>query len=228
MLDLMLFAVWPYVAVAVCLVGLVWRWRVDQFGWTTLTSLLSEKRILNWASPLFHVGALLVILGHVAGLLIPKAWTVALGVPPATYHLVAVSLGVVAGAMLTVGTVALVLRRFILRTRLRLVTRRGDIVMYVILGLQIVLGLWQTIGFTALEARPSFDYRDSVSLWFRSIFVLQPDVAAMTPAPWAFKAHAALAFALIAVWPFSRLVHVFSIPIGYLTRPAIVYRHQGS
>ncbi|MCL2316574.1 MAG: respiratory nitrate reductase subunit gamma [Actinomycetia bacterium] len=227
MIDILAFAVWPYAALAVFVVGHVWRWRADQFGWTTRTSELMEKRILAWASPCFHVGTLLVIFGHVAGLLVPKSLTEAMGVSEAAYHAFAVGAGLVSGAVFVVGVVGLALRRFILKTRIRLVTRPGDVVLYVVLVAQVVLGMWQTIGYSTLQPGV-FDYRDSVSIWFRSVFWLHPDSALMGGAPLVFQLHAVAGFAFFAVWPFSRLVHAWSIPLGYLTRPAIVYRHQGA
>jgi len=226
--GMVFFGVWPYVALAVFVVGHWWRWRTDQFGWTTRTSELSEKRWLLWGSPLFHVGALLVILGHIVGLLVPASATAAMGVSEAAYHMSAVGLGIVSGAVLTVGVVILVLRRFILHTRLRLVTRPGDVVVYVLIGLQVVLGLCETLGYGLLNIQPGFDYRGSVSIWFRSVFYGNPAIGLMSGAPLLFQFHAVVGFAIFAVWPFTRLVHVWSVPFGYLTRPPIVYRVPAS
>ena len=71
------------------------------------------------------------------------------------------------------------------------------------------------------------NYRETVSVWFRSIFILQPDGEAMTLAPLSFQIHALIGMALFALWPFTRLVHAFSAPVGYLFRPYIVYRSRG-
>jgi len=219
-----LFAVWPYLALAVFAVGHVWRWRADQFGWTTRTSELTEKRWLVVASPIFHTGLLLAIVGHLAGLLIPASVTEAMGISEAVYHALAVGIGTFAGLLVVAGLVLLVLRRFIWQTRLRLVTRPGDIVVYVLLGAQIVLGLIETVGYSLFNLQPGFDYRASVSVWFRSVFYAHPNVDLIAAAPLVFQIHAVVGFALFAVWPFSRLVHVWSVPFGYLTRPLIVYR----
>jgi nitrate reductase gamma subunit len=77
-----------------------------------------------------------------------------------------------------------------------------------------------------LHVNGEYDYREGVSLWFRSIFAFQPDASLMPEAPLGFQLHALLAFALFALWPFTRLVHVFSAPVGYLARPYIVYRSR--
>jgi nitrate reductase gamma subunit len=95
--------------------------------------------------------------------------------------------------------------------------------MYAVLGTVIVLGLANTV---VANVFGHYDYRDGVSIWFRGIFLLQPHPALMAAAPIGFKLHGLAAFCLFALWPFTRLVHVFSAPLGYLTRPYIVYRSR--
>ncbi|MDR3106718.1 MAG: respiratory nitrate reductase subunit gamma, partial [Bifidobacteriaceae bacterium] len=92
----LVFGIWPYLALAVCLAGHIWRWRTDQFGWTARTSQLLERRWLSWGSPLFHTGALIAVMGHTAGLLAPASVTTALGVGEHAYHRMAVIGGAVA------------------------------------------------------------------------------------------------------------------------------------
>ena len=103
-------------------------------------------------------------------------------------------------------------------------TTRNDKIMYVLLMTTIVLGLGTTV-LGNLTGHPH-DYRLTVAPWFRSIFYLHPDTALILQAPLGFRLHVLAAWALIAFWPFSRLVHVFSAPLGYLTRPYIVYRSR--
>jgi nitrate reductase gamma subunit len=105
-----------------------------------------------------------------------------------------------------------------------------DKVMYAVLGAVIVLGMWNTVasgvfGLGGTEG-DHYNYREGVSVWFRSIFELNPDSRAMADAPLGFQLHGLLACGLFALWPFTRLVHVFSAPLGYLTRPYIVYRSR--
>ena len=222
-LDIMLWVVVPYVAVAVFVVGHFWRYRYDKFGWTTRSSQLYESRLLRLGSPLFHFGILLVALGHVGGVLVPKSWTEAVGVGETAYHAVAVGLGVLAGACTLVGAAILVYRRRTVGPVFS-ATTRNDKVMYVLLVGAIVLGLGTTV-LGNLTDHPH-DYRESVSPWFRSIFYFRPEPELMAAAPIGFQLHALVAWALFAFWPFSRLVHVFSMPLGYLTRPYIVYRSR--
>ena len=98
--------------------------------------------------------------------------------------------------------------------------------MYAVLALVILLGMWNTIAGSLLTIGGEYNYRDGVSPWFRQIFWFQPDASLMAGAPIGFKLHAFFAFLLFAMWPFTRLVHVFSAPIGYFTRPYIVYRSR--
>lgn len=225
-MDTIWYVAIPYAALAVFVVGHVWRYRVDQFGWTTRTSQLFEKKWLAWGSPLFHFGALLAILGHAAGLLIPASWTDALGISEHLWHTTAVAMGTFAGVLVCAGLAILVARRFVLSRRMRLVTTRMDVVLYVILTVEIALGMAQTVGVNIFGG--GYDYRESVAVWFRQIFYLQPDASLLASAPLVYRLHAITAFALLAVWPFTRLVHVWSVPIGYLSRPFVVYRRRGT
>lgn len=219
----LLWAVFPYLCLAVFVGGLIWRYRYDKFGWTTRSSQLYGGRLLHIGSPLFHFGILFALLGHVAGLVIPKAWTDALGISQDAYHWVAVVGGLISGAMICVGFVLLVFRRRTTKSVFN-ATTTNDKVMYLVLGLVILFGMWNTIS-TMIDHH--HNYRETVSPWFRSIFWLQPQPELMAHAPFQFQAHALLAFLLLLIWPFTRLVHAFSAPIGYLTRPYIVYRSKG-
>jgi nitrate reductase gamma subunit len=226
MWDTLLFVVLPYVCLAIFVVGHVWRYRNDQFGWTTRTSQVLEKRWLAWGSPLFHFGALFAILGHAAGLLVPTSWTRALGISDHVYHVVAVAAGTVAGVVLCAGLVILLLRRFYVSDRIRVVTTPMDRVLYVLLTVEIGVGMWQTVAINVFGS--GYEYRGTVSVWFRQLFVLQPDPSLITAAPAVYGWHAVLACLLLAIWPFTRLVHVWSVPVAYLARPYVVYRQRSA
>jgi len=223
-LDILLWGVLPYVIALVLVAGLVWRYRYDQFGWTTRSSQLYESRLLRIASPLFHVGLLVVLAGHLMGLLIPKGFTDRF-VTQETYHLVALTAGTLAGIATLVGIALLVYRR---RTTgpVFLATTRNDKLMYVVLVAVIVFGLVATLTGDQTPTGEHHNYRETVSVWFRSLLVLQPDIAAMAAATWQFKLHILIGLALFALVPFSRLVHAFTVPLHYLFRPYIVYRSR--
>ncbi|WP_196442221.1 respiratory nitrate reductase subunit gamma [Planomonospora sp. ID67723] len=222
-LDVALWVVAPYVALTVFVLGHVWRYRYDKFGWTTRSSQMYESGLLRIGSPLFHFGILVVALGHIGGLVIPKSWTEALGVSEELYHLVAVVLGTIAGVA-TLGGIAILIYRRRTVGPVFTATTRNDKLMYLVLGVTIVLGLAATVAANIIGG--GYDYRTTISPWFRSIFYFQPDPALMAGAPLLFKLHALSALLLFAIWPFTRLVHMLTAPVGYLTRPYVVYRSR--
>jgi nitrate reductase gamma subunit len=221
-MDTFLWVVFPYICLTAFVVGHFWRYRYDKFGWTTRSSQLYEDRLLRLGSPLFHFGILFVFLGHVMGLGVPKSWTEAVGISEGMYHFLAVSIGTLAGIGTVVGMAILIYRRRTVGPVFSATTVM-DKVMYLFLAAVILLGLWNTVASNILD---HFDYRESVSVWFRGIFRFDLMPELMAEAPPGFQAHALIAFGLFALWPFTRLVHVFSAPLGYLTRPYIVYRSR--
>jgi nitrate reductase gamma subunit len=217
-----LWVVVPYICLTIFVVGHGWRYRYDKFGWTTRSSQLYEARLLRLGSPLFHFGILVVLLGHVMGLGVPKSWTEAVGISEDAYHVMAVGMGTVAGVCTVVGMAILIYRRRVTGPVFSATTKM-DKTMYLVLAIVILLGLANTI---IANIFGHYDYREGVSIWFRGLFRfdLHPDL--MAEAPIGFQLHGLAALLLFALWPFTRLVHVFSAPLGYLTRPYIVYRSR--
>lgn len=222
-LQIILWVAVPYAAIAVFIVGHIWRYRYDKFGWTTRSSQTYENRLLRWGSPMFHLGILMVIAGHVVGLLIPREWLYAIGISEEIYHFGATALGTMAAALTLAGLAILIYRR---RTvgPVFLATTVMDKVMYVFLGATLGFGTLATVVHQLFG--PGFHYRETISPWIRGILIFQPDVSLMEHVPILFQLHVLTAFALFALWPFTRLVHVFSAPVGYLFRPYIVYRSR--
>jgi respiratory nitrate reductase gamma subunit len=141
-----------------------------------------------------------------------------------TYRWFAAIAGAVAGLVCVVGFVGLVYRRAT-NVRVRRTTSRTDLLVYTLLTVLIGLGVYMTIVHNLIAKTP-YDYRDSVSLWWRSLFILQPNVDAVQDANTVYQVHAIIAWAFWAVFPFSRLVHAWSIPLQYLGRPYILYRRR--
>jgi nitrate reductase gamma subunit len=223
-MNTVLWGVLPYLMVVILVSGTIWRYHYDKFGWTTRSSQLYESRLLRIGSPLFHFGILIVLIGHLGGLVIPESWTDAVGISEDVYHFNALLFGGIAGACTLVGILILIYRR---RTTgpVFMATTRNDKVMYVVLVAAIVLGLWTTL--VAVGAgHDAHNYRESVSPWFRSLFVLQPDIESMAAAPVQFHVHTLVGMALFAILPFTRLVHALTAPVHYLFRPYIVYRSR--
>jgi nitrate reductase gamma subunit len=222
MVDVLLWVVLPYVVLAVFVLGHVWRFRYDKFGWTSRSSQIYESKLLRIGSPMFHFGIIGIFFGHVIGLGIPKTWTSAIGITNHMYHLMAVTIGLAAAVACVGGFLILLYRR---RTNRRVfgATTPGDKLMFLMLGLTIAFGICATLVHSTFGV---YDYREGVSIWFRQFWTLHPDVTLMADAPLFFQLHILSALLLFAIWPFTRLVHVFAAPVGYLTRPYIVYRSK--
>ncbi|WP_029287891.1 respiratory nitrate reductase subunit gamma [Cellulomonas sp. HZM] len=223
-MDVVLWGVLPYLVIATLVLGTVWRYRYDKFGWTTRSSQLYESRLLRIGSPLFHFGILVVLVGHIGGLVIPESWTEAAGISETQYHVTALVMGGIAGVCTLTGIVILIVRR---RTTgpVFMATTKNDKAMYVLLVGAIALGLLTTLVAVGAGAE-AHDYRQTVSPWFRSLFRLDPDVDAMAAAPVQFHVHVLVGMLLFAAWPFTRLVHAFTAPVHYLFRPYVVYRSR--
>ena len=136
----------------------------------------------------------------------------------------ALILGGVAGVATLAGVAILVYRR---RTTgpVFMATTRNDKGMYLVLVAAIVAGLATTLLSTGVVGEQA-DYRETVSPWFRSLFVFQPDIDAMAASGLAFQLHTLIGMVLFVIWPFTRLVHAFTAPLHYLFRPYIVYRSR--
>jgi nitrate reductase gamma subunit len=221
--DWLLWVVIPYVCLTVFVVGHVWRYRRDQLTWTTRSTQLLEGRWLRPGILLFHLGLLAVIGGHVLGLLVPKSLTDAAGLPEWAYHDLSVTMGTLSGTAMTVGFLILVVRRGA-TPRVRSATSHLDIATYTLLGIVMLSGMAETVGRNLLGG--GYDYRATVAPWFRGLFALRPDPGLMASAPLIYQVHITLAFLLLALWPFSRLVHAWSVPVAYLRRSPILYRSR--
>lgn len=219
--SLLLWIVLPYVTIAVFVVGHIWRWRVDQYGWTSRSSQLQESRWLAIGGPIFHYATFAAIAGHVLGILVPASWTSALGIDEGLYHAISAVLGAIAGVGVVVGLLVLAARR-VGHPRVAATTSRMDMVVFALLAVVIALGLAETILVNLLG--PGYDYRATVALWFRGLFLLDPQPALMDGAPLLYQVHVTIAWALFLVWPFSRLVHAWSYPLLFLGRPWVLYR----
>ena len=221
-LDIMLWSVLPYAAIGSFVVGSIWRYRYDKFNWTTRSSQIYEGKLLRIAGPLFHLGLFAVIGGHIVGLLIPKKWTDAVGISQEMYHVGAISIGGLAGVATLLGIALLIYRRRTTDTVFA-ATTKNDKTMYIFLVATLLAGCAATLS-SAGVIGTEHNYRESVSPWFRSILLFRPDAALMANTPLAFRIHAVVGMLLFIIWPFTRLVHAMTAPLGYMFRPPIIYR----
>ncbi len=222
--DLLLWVALPYACLGVFVSGHVWRYRRDQLGWTARSTQLLERRLLMVGSLLFHFGLLAVAGGHVLGILVPSSWTEAVGIGERGYHVLALAAGGTAGAAMTAGLAILLYRRARVPA-VRATTSRVDaLVTYPLLVAVVGLGIAAVIS----NAIGAYDYRETVSPWFRGVFSFAPDGELMAGAPFLFQAHALSAWLLLAAWPFTRLVHVWSVPVAYLVRAPLLFRSRSA
>ncbi|MEU1199033.1 respiratory nitrate reductase subunit gamma [Streptomyces sp. NPDC005813] len=221
-MSTLLWGALPYIAFALLVAGLLWRHRYDKFGWTTRSSQVYESRLLNIASPAFHYGILFVLAGHLVGLFVPESWTRSLGVSEHTYHLFSLYGGTAAGVLTVLGIVLLIYRRRTNSPVFR-ATTVNDKLMYVVLLGAIVMGMIAKLTHTSGDG---YDYRETIAPWARSLFTLRPRTELMEGVPVLYQVHAVIGMALIALVPYTRLVHMFSAPVQYLFRPYVVYRSR--
>ncbi len=215
------WGVFPYICLAVMIVGTLYRYQSNQLRWGSKSSELLEKKLLTVGSMLFHVGILFVFGGHVAGLLVPVEFYNAIGVSSELYHGAAIVLGGLSGLVALAG-ISILLYRRIANARVRMNSDISDYVSDGLLWLVILLGLAFTLGYSIVHG--PYEYRATVGPWIRSVLTLQPDIALMAGVPLLLQVHIALAFLLFGISPFTRLIHIYSMPIGYLTRAPLLYR----
>lgn len=212
MLDLVLFVAFPYIAITLALFGGIYRYFTDRFSYSTQSSQFLENRTLFWGSVPWHYGVLLILSAHVLALLFPDQWAVLIGDPARLYVLEVIGLALALTA--TAGIALLILRRLRFR-RIFVLTTIWDWVLLVTLLAQVALGFW-----IALVYRWGSDWYLHTSVpWLVSLFTLNPQTQFVTSLPWIVKLHLLGGFLLLALFPFTRLVHAVTFPFTYLWRP---------
>ena len=210
-----LFGYYPYVALAVLVLGSVLRFDREQYTWRTGSSQLLRRKQLVLGSILFHVGVLAIFAGHFVGLLTPIWVWDGLGVSHGAKQMLAIVAGGVAGIMCLAGGLLLAHRR-LFDPRVRATSSFGDTAILLLLMAQLMLGL-ATIPI-------SLGHRDGAEMvkfmmWAQSIFTFRAGAADyVADAHWIFKAHITLGLTIFLVFPFTRLVHMLSAPVWYLNR----------
>ena len=220
MLDTFFFGVFPYIAIIVMIIGVIWRYRTNQFSFSSVSSQFLESRQLFWGSVPWHYGIIIVLLGHLAGVLFPDTVRAINGVPVRLYIIEGTTLAF--SLALLVGLIVLISRRSV-TPKIRIVTTPMDAVLLAVLLFQIVTGI-----ITAMSYRwGSAWFVQTARPYLLSLFTLSPDIGYVTALPLLSKLHAINAFVLVALFPFSRLIHMLSVPLAYLWRPyQIVMWHR--
>lgn len=216
--DNFAFVVFPYLALAVFVVGHGYRYVKDAYQWNAKSSELLDKRGLNAGSTVFHWGILGTLLGHAGGLLIPQRLFDVVGIDGQAHTTLAYWTGMAVGIAAVIGLIILISRRLLL-VRVRKTTSANDWVTVLGLFLVSVLGLYNVFF-------GHFYVLDTVAPWIRGIVTFRPDPDLMRTVPISYKLHILSALALLGFSPFSRLVHIWSAPLFYVLRSPILFRRR--
>ncbi len=209
------FGWYPYLCLTVFLVGSLLRFDREQYTWRSGSSQLLRRRQLFWGSNLFHVGILVIFFGHFVGLLTPIAVFDALGISHGFKQMLAIVVGGVAGIACFVGITLLAHRR-LFDARIRKTSSFGDIAILLLLYAQLILGLATiTVSLNHLDGTEMVKFM----YWAQGVLTLQPGIADLVAdVNPIFKLHLFLGMTIFLVFPFTRLVHVWSAPVWYLGR----------
>ena len=211
MTDLILFGVFPYIAVTLAVFGGIYRYAVDRYSLTSQSSQFLESRMLFWGTVPWHFTVVPILLAHLLAFLFPTAWGTVLGRPLRLYllEISGMSLGLVAVASMLV----FIIRRAI-NQRITTVTTVIDWFLLAVLLLQVASGVY-----IAVTLRwGSLWYLHTATPWLWSLVKLDPQVSYMAVMPMVVKVHAINAFFLLALLPFSRLIHMISVPLAFMSR----------
>ena len=215
--DNFLLIALPYTALAVFLVGSIYRYTYKGFQFSSLSSQFLEGRKLFYGSVPFHWGILFVFFGHLIAFAFPRG-ILAWNSQPIRLLILEIT-AFIFGISMLVGLINLLIRRYT-TPRLKYVTNTMDLVIYLLLIFQTALGLWIAYNFRW----GSSWFSTLLAPYLYSIFTFQPNTAAIIPLPWTVKLHIIGAFTIIGITPFSRLVHFLVPPINYIWRPFLQVR----
>lgn len=221
-LNTFVFGYYPYICLTVFVVGSLVRFDRDQYTWKSDSSQLLRTKSLRWGSNLFHIGILFLLFGHVVGLLTPHSVYEHFITVPAKQMMAVIS-GGIAGTICFIGLTMLLYRR-LFDDRIRATSKPMDVLILVVLWVQLVLGL-ATLPLSAQHSDGSVML--VLSDWVQRIVTFRAGAAdAVTGVPWVFRAHLVLGMTIFLLFPFTRLVHVWSgfASLAYLARPYQVVR----
>lgn len=209
-----IFGIYPYIALTVLIVGSVARYETEPFSWKSSSSQLLRRKQLILGSVLFHVGVLVIFFGHLFGLLTPLWLVEVLGISHSAKQILAVAVGGIAGIAALAGGIILIHRR-LFDARIRATSSMMDIAILALLLVQLTLGM-----LTIIISLQHLDGGEMVKfmLWAQAIFTFDESAASYTEgAPLLFQLHIFLGLTIFILFPFSRLVHMLSVPLRYVT-----------
>ena len=208
------FGIYPYLALTVFFFGSLLRYDRDQYTWKASSSQLLSKKDMRLGSNLFHIGIIALFFGHLVGLLTPH-WAYHFMMSAGTKQMMAMTAGGIFGLICLAGMILLIRRRM-LDARIKATSQATDLPILLLLFVQLVLGLL-TIPFSAQHLDGSSML--ALASWAQHLVTFQGDAASFVAGEaFIFKIHLVLGLTIFLVFPFTRLVHVWSVPVQYLTR----------
>ena len=222
-MNFFLFQIFPYIAIAVFVLGSILRFDRDPYSWRSKSSQLLRRRQLIIGSVLFHLGIIVILVGHLVGLLTPIAIFDALGISHGAKQILAITAGGIAGVFCFIGLIILLHRR-LFDERIRATSSFTDIMVLILLLAQLCLGMYTiTVSMEHLDGHEMVKFMN----WAQHIVTFSGGahefIADVAPV---FKTHLTLGMFILFIWPFTRLVHVFSAPFGFVFRPYQIVRKR--
>tara|TARA_R110000868_G_scaffold362806_1_gene625052 strand:+ start:421 stop:1101 length:681 start_codon:yes stop_codon:yes gene_type:complete len=223
-IDFFFFGIYPYIASGIFLLGSLLRYDREQYSWKTGSSQMLSNKNFRIASVLFHVGIITILLGHFAGLVIPYELWHLLGVSLEVKQIIAMGVGGLFGVLCFVGLTMLVKRR-LFDPRVKATSSLMDTGILLLLYAQLILGL--------ISVYISFGHMDGSEMlnlmnWSRYVLTFRPNEAVeyISGVHWIYKMHVTLGITIFVLFPFSRLVHVWSVPVQYVKRNYQIVRQK--
>ena len=223
-IDFFFFGIYPYIATGIFFLGSLLRYDREQYSWKTGSSQMLSNKNFRIASVLFHVGIIMILLGHFAGLVIPYELWHLLGVSLEVKQIIAMGVGGLFGVLCFVGLTMLVKRR-LFDPRVKATSSLMDTGILLLLYAQLILGL--------ISVYISFGHMDGSEMlnlmnWSRYVLTFRPNEAVeyISGVHWIYKMHVTLGITIFVLFPFSRLVHVWSVPVQYVKRNYQIVRQK--
>ena len=220
-----LFGVYPYIALSIFFLGSLIRFDRDQYSWKSDSSQLLSKKYLRLGSNLFHIGILAIFAGHFVGLLTPHAVFIALGVSDMTHQLVAIVAGSIFGVIALLGGLILWFRRMF-NKRVSKASRKSDKFILSWLLITLMIGLSTIPVSIGHSNHGDASVMIALSDWVKSIVTFNPQPELLANVDTVFKVHMFFGLTVFLVFPFTRLIHVWSAPVTYINRAYQVVRSK--